>query len=242
MASINDAGRIIDSRGNIVNNHTKYAHLFEDKRKSDISIETFYQLLIAEMTNQDPMDPMSNTEFVSQMAAFTSLQVQQEALYYNNSNYAQSMVGKTVIVASSTGSGMNVQTGPVTRVNFTGGEFQVTVNGREYPLKNVMEVLDHTNGIASRGAGDGAFATSLIGKYVTIGLVNDRGVPVVEEGIVERVEIKDGEISIIIDNIAYPLYSVAKIETNDANNKNNKTDDDLNQPGGVIIDPDDDDE
>ena len=196
----------------MVDNRVKYAKLFEDSRKSDISIETFYQLLIAEMTNQDPLEPMSNTEFISQMAAFTSLQVQQEALYYNNSNYATSMVGKKVIVAAAgaTSSGLDVRTGIVEKVNLTGGEFKVTVDGREYPMKQVMEVLDPNFGTA-RG-NDGAFATSLIGKYVTIDAVSSTGFPVIVSGTVERIEIKDGNISVIIDKLAYPLENVAKVE------------------------------
>ena len=215
------------SVGNIIENRVKYAHLFDDKRKSDISIETFYQLLIAEMTNQDPMDPMSNTEFVSQMAAFTSLQVQQEALYYNNANYASSLAGRTVIVARSTGGkGLDVQTGVVTNVNLSGGEFMVTVNGKEYPLKNIMEVLDNSyDGLA--GGSNGAFATSLIGRYVTIGLLASDGKPVVESGIVQRIEIKDGSISVIIDDKAYPLSSVAKVEPSSA-----RDDEDIHSPGG----------
>ncbi|MCL1904093.1 MAG: flagellar hook capping protein [Oscillospiraceae bacterium] len=219
------------SIGNILENRIKYADLFTDKRNSDMSIETFYQLLIAEMSNQDPMDPMSNTEFVSQMASFTSLQVQQEALYYNNANYASSLAGKTVIVARSTGGdGLDVQEGVVTNVNLSGGEFLITVNGQEYPLKNIMEVLDYSfDGLS--GGTNGAFATSLIGKYVTIGMVSTSGKSVVEEGIVERIEIKDGQISIVIDNMAYPLSSVAKVEQPEG-----KEEDEAYQPGGTIGD------
>jgi len=200
----------IDSAKLIEENHTKYAKYFESTSKDTLTIETFYKLLMAEMSNQDPMEPVSNTEFISQMATFTSLQTQQEALYYNNANYAQSMVGKTVIVMGDAGANFKIETGTVTRVNFSKGQFSITVNGKEFSLKNVMEVLDGNYGIA--GGSDGAFATSLIGKYVTVGLINADGSPVVEEGIVDHVEIKDGEISVVINDIAYPLYSVAKIQ------------------------------
>jgi hypothetical protein len=156
---------------------------------------------------------MSNTEFISQMAAFTSLQVQQEALYYNNANYAQSLAGREVIVARSTGLGLDVQQGIVTRVNFSGGEFQLTVNGQDFPLRNVMEVVDHNSFHGKADGSDGAFATSLIGKYVTVGWFDRAGLPVIQSGIVERLEIKDGQISIIIDDLAYPLRAVAKVES-----------------------------
>lgn len=199
----------LESLMTIQESRQKYAKYFENTGKDTMTIETFYKLLMAEMSNQDPMEPVSNTEFISQMATFTSLQTQQEALYYSNANYAQGMVGKTVIVMGDADSNFKIQTGQVSKVNFSEGKFAVTVNGKEYTLKSVMEVVDNNYGVA--GGSDGAFATSLIGKYVTVGVIDSFGKPIVEEGYVERVEIKDGSISVIIDDIAYPLYSVAKI-------------------------------
>ena len=201
---------VASSVARIQANHKKYKDLFDDNSQKDmVTIETFYKLLMAEMSNQDPLEPMSNTEFISQMASFTALQVQQEALHYNNSNYAQSLVGKTVIVARSTGKGLDIKSGPVERVNFTGGQFAITVAGDEFPLKNVMEVLDGGFGLASTA--DSAFATSLIGKLVTVA-ASDGITAVLEEGIVSHIEIKDGEVSVIIDGLAYPLYGVIKVQ------------------------------
>ncbi|MDE8719194.1 flagellar hook capping FlgD N-terminal domain-containing protein, partial [[Eubacterium] siraeum] len=51
---------------------------------------------MAEMSNQDPLEPTSNTEFVSQMAQFTAFQAQQDNLKYSMSNYAAGLVGKTL--------------------------------------------------------------------------------------------------------------------------------------------------
>jgi len=211
----------IDSLMTIQENRQKYAKYFENTGKDTVTIETFYKLLMAEMSNQDPMEPVSNTEFISQMATFTSLQTQQEALYYSNANYAQGMVGKTVIVMGDADSNFKIQTGVVSRVNFSEGKFTVTVNDKEYTLKSVMEVLDNNYGVAP--GSDGAYAASLIGKYVTVGVVDSLGKPVVAEGYVDHIEIKDGSISVVIDKIAYPLYSVAKIETKGPDDKT-KTD------------------
>src|SRR5690606_13008560 len=39
-----------------------------------LSQEDFFQLLIAQMTAQDPMNPLSNAEFMGQMAQFSTLE------------------------------------------------------------------------------------------------------------------------------------------------------------------------
>jgi hypothetical protein len=167
---------------------------------------------------------MSNTEFISQMAAFTSLQVQQEALYFNNANYAQSMIGRHVVVASGAGESFRVDQGIVSSVDFTKGEFTLTVNGQKYPLDRVMQVVDPGYGMAGE---NGAFATSLIGKHVTVGIINAAGTAVSEKGIVQRVEIRGGEINVIIGNVAYPLSSVSIVEPPEV-----LEDEDAHKPGG----------
>ncbi|HYM10970.1 MAG TPA: flagellar hook capping FlgD N-terminal domain-containing protein [Bryobacterales bacterium] len=40
---------------------------------SDVSANTFLQLLVAEIKNQDPLQPMQGTEFITQLAQFNSL-------------------------------------------------------------------------------------------------------------------------------------------------------------------------
>jgi flagellar basal-body rod modification protein FlgD len=39
-----------------------------------VSMDSFLQLLVTQLKNQDPMDPISNTDFLAQLASFSSLQ------------------------------------------------------------------------------------------------------------------------------------------------------------------------
>ena len=42
--------------------------------QQDIGREEFLQLLLAQLTHQDPMNPMEDREFVAELAQFTSLE------------------------------------------------------------------------------------------------------------------------------------------------------------------------
>ena len=49
----------------------------EKNTKSGMGEDTFLQLLVAEVQNQDPLEPTSNTEWVSQYATFSELEQMQ---------------------------------------------------------------------------------------------------------------------------------------------------------------------
>lgn len=199
----------VDSTQSIAENYAKYASYFETETTDLASAETFYKLLLAEMTNQDPMEPTSNTEFISQLANFSSLQTQNNALAYQQSAYATSLAGKNVTVATSTGTGsLNVDTGVVTAVDLSdSSNIEVTVNGKRYALKYVMAVnSDET--VSTVGVNsNGAYATSLIGKKVT--LLQDK---VAEQGVVEAIQAENGEFSVVVNGLAYSLGSVVRVE------------------------------
>ena len=92
------------------------------------------------------MSPMSNTDFVAQMAQFTSLQTMQDLTYYSNASFAASLVGKTVTMASVSASGeMQVETGPVQAINLNGKEFEIRVNNKIFTIKNLMEISPTNN-------------------------------------------------------------------------------------------------
>jgi len=39
-----------------------------------VSMDSFLKLLVAQLQNQDPMDPISNQDFLAQLASFSSLE------------------------------------------------------------------------------------------------------------------------------------------------------------------------
>ena len=223
----------------VADNYAKYAEYFEkSSEKSVLSIETFFQLLMAEMSNQDPLEPTSNTEFISQLANFTALQNSNNTLYYNTVSYAASLAGKTVTVATHDGKkGLKVEIGVVTGVDISDGtNIEITVNGKRYLLSEVMNVSE-TAAAKNTSGSDGAYAVSLIGKQVTL-VAQANGGTLLENGIVEAVEIEDGEYRVVVNGYSYSLSDVIKVNNpesgmtvqpgtnDDEDGKVNDTDDD----------------
>lgn len=197
---------------------SKYAKYFEqDNSKSIVSIDTFFQLLMAEMTNQDPLEPTSNTEFVSQLANFTALQTNSDSLYYNTVSYASGLAGKTVTVATNAGTDkdgkvkLNVETGVVTGVDISDeNSIEIIVNGKRYSLGSVMNVAGNSTG-STVSATDGAYAVSLIGKNVMLKAENADGQTIIDSGVVESIEVENGVYRIVMGGLSYPLDSVIKV-------------------------------
>jgi flagellar basal-body rod modification protein FlgD len=97
----------------------------------------FLQLLVAQMQNQDPLNPQSDTDMAAQMAQFTSL-TQSSAMSSSLSMLqANSLIGSTVslqIDPKTTASGV------VQGVILNGGTPQIIVNGSTYDLSQVTSV------------------------------------------------------------------------------------------------------
>ena len=196
----------IDGINTIQDNYEKYKDMFTNKDNDLLTMESFYQLLVAEMQNQDPLEPTSNTEFISQMASFTALQAQQDNFKTQQQDYANSLVGKTVTVATMSG---ELITGKVNYATF-GDSPQVNVNGSNYSLSAIKQL--HTGNEAVSGISDyGAFATGLLGKNVMVQATNVDGTTFIDEGTVSSLEIQDGEVRLVINGYAYKPSDVVRV-------------------------------
>lgn len=115
--------------------------VFDNNKDEGVKVEDFLNLMIAQMQNQDFMSPTDDTQFLTQMAQFSTMQQMQELAEYSKTTYAMSLVGKEVTVARINVSGdMSKFTGPVEKVTLAGGEYTVHVGGKGYKLNEIMEV------------------------------------------------------------------------------------------------------
>jgi flagellar basal-body rod modification protein FlgD len=107
----------------------------------NLDMQDFLNLIVAQMANQDPMSPMENTEFISQMAQFSSLQAMTDLREMSMEGQAANLIGKNVIVADYDSKGQMVtDEGIVEKVTFYGGKVGLYVNDKEYGFPNIMEI------------------------------------------------------------------------------------------------------
>ena len=114
--------------------------------------DAFMQLLVAQLKNQNPLDPTSNDEFIAQLAQFSSLEQMQvvnenlvglAVLQQSNALMSQltdssALIGKTVrfddpLTGEST-------VGSVSSVKLEEGIAILRIGGQDIPLANVTEV------------------------------------------------------------------------------------------------------
>jgi len=114
---------------------------FEDKEKNQVSVDSFLQLMVAQLKNQDFNNPVDDTQYLTQLAQFTTMQAMQQLNQYSMTAYATSLVGKEVRVAKVSSQG-ELQTfeGVVEKVSLIDNEVAVYVNQTMFTLAQIMEV------------------------------------------------------------------------------------------------------
>ena len=108
-----------------------------DLQASSISQQDFFRLLVTQLSFQDPLKPIDNEAFIAQIAQFTALEQTRQIndrintlLTVTSSNQAIGLIGRTVEVATATGSVV----GQVTTLNFVQGTpfFTVKTNTGQF--------------------------------------------------------------------------------------------------------------
>lgn len=129
--------------------------------KNDSSM--FLNLMLQQLKNQDPTQPTDNTEWLSQLAQYSSLEQMTQmntgltncmnyisAMYKDMSMNAEitqtlSMVGKevTITIPDKNDSSKTTEiTGKVTEANFKDGTGKVKVNGEYYSISNITSIRE----------------------------------------------------------------------------------------------------
>lgn len=123
-------------------------------KTASLGQEEFLKLLVTQLQNQDPLEPMENTEFISQMANFsaleqmTSINSNLETLMSNLNEdlfpqlamqQAANLIGKEVSYVNSSA---EYVTGKVDSIYITDGVITYVVDGKEISGSSIIKVSD----------------------------------------------------------------------------------------------------
>ncbi len=110
---------------------------------TELGKDAFLNLLITQLANQDPLNPLEDKDFIAQMAQFTSLEqmtnmnTNLENLTTMNRTAAIGLMGHEVIYGGADG---NLLSGKVVGVRFDDGKVFVAVGEDETLLENIVAV------------------------------------------------------------------------------------------------------
>ena len=105
----------------------------------ELGKDAFLQLLCTQMQYQDPLNPSSDTEFISQLASFSSLEQMQNL----NNSFAQTqaftMIGQEVQVKAE--NQMGYVQGTVDYVTVSGGKSYFSIGGTLYASDKLLTII-----------------------------------------------------------------------------------------------------
>ncbi len=110
--------------------------------------ELFLKLLLTQLKNQDPLNPLQDKDFIAQLAQFSSLETLQSINGRVTSSetatlamQAASLIGKTAVVLDPSSENAQPLGGQVTAVTLMGGdEPELTIGDGSYPLSWLVAV------------------------------------------------------------------------------------------------------
>ena len=142
IAQVKD-GQILDSISKL-NSTSKTSNSSLDK-------DAFLQLLVAQMKYRDPLEPTSNTEYISQLATFSELEEMQNLTSGMTLQRASSLVGQYVFmkVSDSTGN-TSYPEGYVDYVVYENNKAYLSINETLYSIDDLDTVADSTYMQASK--------------------------------------------------------------------------------------------
>ena len=134
----------------ITNNWTVFEDTLKNEQTNDLGKDAFLKLLIAQLTHQDPTNPMQDTQFVSQLAQYSGIEQQmtmnknletmimQQSL--STAAQATALIGSIIGYTDEEGL---YKMGQVVFIDIVGGEVNLILND-EYstsvPYRNVQQI------------------------------------------------------------------------------------------------------
>ncbi len=115
----------------------------EESNGNDLDKEAFLKLLVTQMQYQDPMNPGDATQYMSQLAQYSSLEATMNISSAVEKGNAMNLVGQYVIMNNTDAAGNSAPiSGLVEFATVKGGEVLLSINDTYYPASDLDSVVD----------------------------------------------------------------------------------------------------
>jgi flagellar basal-body rod modification protein FlgD len=132
---------VIDSLTTSSSSTTSSTSTSSSSSSTSLDKDDFLLLLVTQMQYQDPLNPSSDTEFVSQLAQFSELEQMQNLNETITNSQVYGLIGADVeITTTSTSGAITVVQGTVDYAEVSSGTAQISVDGTLYDLEDVTAV------------------------------------------------------------------------------------------------------
>lgn len=103
-----------------------------------LDFDGYLKLLVAQMSNQDFNDPMSDADLLNQMAQYSMLEGIKNMTQQSAISYAASLVGQVVTVSD----GQYYHTGLVSSISVENGKPYVMVDGQSFESSDITDIVN----------------------------------------------------------------------------------------------------
>lgn len=113
---------------------------------NELGKDDFLKILITQLSNQDPTQPLQDKDFIAQMAQFSSVEQltnmsQEMKLLRQSLGIAPGLIGKSVSWSAIDSNGETItKEGIVDAITFKNGQQQLSVKGEEISLDKLIKV------------------------------------------------------------------------------------------------------
>lgn len=194
------------SNGTYVNNTNE-----AKEYKNTLDKDAFLNLLVTQLRYQNPLQPMEDKEFISQMAQFSSLEQAQNTNRITKMNSAYNMVNRLISATIKDEKDKSIDiVGIVDKVKVDGNNIYLVVNDKEIPYEDIKEVtelispLEQTEVLSQSLKFNIGY--SMLGK-----LIKAKQGDVEIDGIVESIRSKEGSIQLKVGDKYITLDEIYEV-------------------------------
>ena len=115
--------------------------------ENEVDSDDFMTLLLAQLKNQDPMNPMDSNEMMAQLATLQSLNAMiemqttlEDIKEMQQMSYAASLIGKTITAIPDENDPSSILTGVVTSIVTEDGNTTVQVDGYDIDISSIVAI------------------------------------------------------------------------------------------------------